>query len=1739
MFKKYLVLLITFVFVFSLVPIAMMQSGDPLAPDGETAQTYYAPFPVDITLDGDLADWEGVPRVRMAGLDTNIVFAAAANADNMFFMADVTDSNIISGEHGVDYWNEDSVEFYLNGTGDLTLRSYIDGVSQVTVPALNKDLPSEEAILSGVQNSQAQATVEVVETETGYRIEMAVPLETDVWSITPAHGETIGFQVHLNGASTGNRDTKLIWSMFDTSDQSYLNPGVFGYLIFYEIGQTDRPEPPTAEEGGAEIVQVDASALYRNGNLPPAARVIDLMARMTLDEKIAQMTLVEKNSILADDITELGIGGLLSGGGGYPTDNQTQTDMNTPAGWAQMVSSFQDYALQSRLAIPLIYGVDAVHGHNNMRGAVIFPHNIGLGATRDADLVAEVCRITALEMVATGIYWNYSPVVAVPQDIRWGRTYEAFGQDTDLVSELATACLTGMQGEDLSLDTTVLGTPKHYVGDGGAEWGTSTTGEYQIDQGVMNVDEATLREIHLPPYIDAVENGAQSIMISYSSWNELKMHAEQYLITEVLKGELGFDGFIVTDWAGVDQISDEYYDSVVASINAGIDMVMVPYNYLSFIDTVKRAVNNGDIEIARIDDAVRRILTVKFEMGLFEHPYPNEALLTDVGSSQHRAVARQAVAESQVLLKNDGDLLPLGDVGTVFIAGEAANDIGLQSGGWTIEWQGAVGDITEGTTILEGIQNAIPDQEVVYSVDGTFEGTAPVGIVVVSEQPYAEGVGDDPDLILSDTDLATIDAIRGQVDQLVVVIISGRPLMIANHMDNWDAVVAAWLPGSEGAGVADVLLGYAPFTGTLPVVWPKSVDQLPLPIDDPLFEFGYGLATEATREMVAATHVLADFEAPLPDIVQDSFGNNLGFVPWGDVEGNVALSVEDGTLAMNYNIGAWGGFSHVFSDGENWTAQDWRAFEGLQFSLFGNNTGGTIQVEIFDNRTTEGDSAERWFYHITDDFEGWQDFQIPFSDFQRRSDWQPGGAPDDGFGLNAVSGYAFGLPAGTGPQTAYLDNIMLYGGIPGAVVTEHVPFVPGSEKEAVDDDTSAEETDDGAAVTGTVVGEAAAVTDFEMDELPDITQDEAGNNLGFVAWGDTAENVVIAITDSAPDRDGDTHALEINYNIGAWGGFAYGPGSENVWTTLDWTAYDGLQFWLYGNETGGIVQLEIFDNRNPDIAGDSAERWFYRITDDYAGWKQFTIPFSDFQRRSDWQPDGAPDDGLGLDAVSGYAFGFPAGVGSQTTYLDQVEVVTLVPGEVNESASEQMVVVDDFELDALPAFVQDEFNNNIGYVPWGDTEGNVAISVANDAPTRPDQDADNTVLAAAYDISAWGGFSHVFTDGENWVGADWSDFYGIQFWYYGNNTGGTTQFEIFDNRAPGGTTDSAERWFYHIADDYEGWQLFQIPFSDFQRRTDWQPDGAPDDGLGLNEVSGYAFGFPAGVGSQTTYIDQIALYGGASDAEVTADVPDEEAPETEIVEVTDYPWDGEWTLIWADEFDAEAGSSPNPDNWTCEIGGWGWGNQEHQFYTDRTENVAHNGEGQLVITAIQETLEDTDCWYGECQYTSARCISRGKVEFTYGKVEARMRLPYGQGIWPALWMLGADFDTVGWPDSGEIDIMENIGMEPTIVHGTIHGPGYSGSAGIGRGYDLGVPVADDYHVYGIEWEPNVIRWYVDGEQHLEITPDLLNGREWVYNHDFFLIMNLAVGGEWPGYPDDTTVFPQTVEVDWLRVYQRQ
>ena len=637
----------------------------------------------------------------------------------------------------------------------------------------------------------------------------------------------------------------------------------FLFLLSFVVSacspQTVATDTPT--EAAVVATESLGPVVYTDSTQPVEKRIEDLLARMTLEEKIGQMTQVEKNSIKPGDITKYFIGSILSGGGGSPEENTAQA-------WYAMVEGFQKEALATRLQIPIIYGVDAVHGHGNLLNATVFPHNIGLGAANNPELMEKIGRATAEEMLATGIPWNFAPVVAVVQDARWGRTYEGFGEETELVTSLGTAYLKGLQTltkEDEAVagqSIFVLATPKHYIGDGATIWSSSRTNDYELDQGNMQVPEELLRKLYLPPYQSAVEAGAMNVMASFSSWKGTKMHGQQYLLTQVLKDELGFNGFIVSDWQGMDQIyPDDYYASIVTSVNAGMDMNMVPYDYVKFIETMKDAVNNGDIPESRVDEAVRRILRVKFALGLFERPMPDTKYQGTVRSREHLELARQAVRESLVLLQNENEVLPL-DKSTpvIFVAGEGANDIGLQSGGWTLEWLGKPGNDNEGTTILSGIRAAAGSgTRIEYNRDGDFsefndtEGNpliANVGIVVLAEQPYSEGVGDQADISLTQDETSLILEIEKRSETVVVILISGRPRVITEQLPLAGAWVAAWLPGTEGGGIGDVLFGDFPFSGKLSYSWPRSNEQLPINInnsadktgcDAPLFPFGYGL----------------------------------------------------------------------------------------------------------------------------------------------------------------------------------------------------------------------------------------------------------------------------------------------------------------------------------------------------------------------------------------------------------------------------------------------------------------------------------------------------------------------------------------------------------------------------------------------------------------------------------------------------------------------------------------------------------------------------------------------------------------------------------------------------------------------------------------------------------------------------------------------------------------------------------
>lgn len=652
---------------------------------------------------------------------------------------------------------------------------------------------------------------------------------------------------------------------------------------------------------------------YQNPALGVEQRVSDLLGRMTLQEKIGQMLQVERLAASPGQVGSNFIGSVLSGGGSNPVPN-------TKEAWASMVNGYQAAAMGTRLGIPILYGVDAVHGHNNVYGATIFPHNVGLGAANDESLTRRIGAATAKEIRATGIQWDFAPCLCAPQDIRWGRTYEGYSEDPTIVSRLGTAYVEGLQGlpgdAGFLKGTKAVGTVKHWLGDG-----NTTAGD---DQGNITLSESQL-DPFIQPYREAIQAGARSVMISLTTWNGAKMHASSHLITTMLKQGLGFDGIVVSDWNGAYSLVNQgvypnYSDALKATVNAGIDMFMEPDNWSQFIPTLTALVNSGQVSQTRINDAVSRILRVKFQAGLFEAPYSDPSLLTDgsFGGTQHRALAREAVRKSAVLLKNEGKLLPLSKNAKLFVAGSKANDIGTQSGGWTISWQGSSGAITPGTTILQGIQAAAANPaNITYSSNGSGAAGHDAAIVVVGEDPSAEMMGDvgpgqpRPNLDLSAADQAVLANVAASGVPMTVVLLSGRPMTISGMLPDWEAFVAAWLPGTEGAGIADVLFGDYDFTGKLPFTWPRDMTQIPLTYKDsgytPLFPIGYGLnaLSGGVRElpgMIEAENYNASFGVLSEPSSDAGGGLNVGFIETGDWMEYRVLAPSAGTYKLRLRV---------------------------------------------------------------------------------------------------------------------------------------------------------------------------------------------------------------------------------------------------------------------------------------------------------------------------------------------------------------------------------------------------------------------------------------------------------------------------------------------------------------------------------------------------------------------------------------------------------------------------------------------------------------------------------------------------------------------------------------------------------------------------------------------------------------------------------------------------------------------
>jgi beta-glucosidase len=618
-----------------------------------------------------------------------------------------------------------------------------------------------------------------------------------------------------------------------------------------QVQQAEAPaaEAPLAEAEDAGSCLMPALPMAKvtassDGSFPSAA-CVDLgravVARLTLREKLGQMVQAERRDLgNGQDVQDLSLGSVLSGGGSSPAPN-------LPIEWAKMVNGFRQRSLDSSSHLPLLYGIDAVHGHNNVKDAVLFPHNIGLGAARDADLVRRIGAATAQAVAGTNIDWTFAPVIAVARDERWGRTYESFGESPELAELLGPAMIQGLQGERLGRQpNSVLACAKHFVGDGNTAGGK--------DQGDALLTMEQIRTQLLPAYKKSIEAGVGSVMVSFSSVEGVKMHCHGPLLNDVLKTELGFGGLLVSDWEAVELLPGDYATQLSSAINAGLDMVMKPKSTRQFLSTMEELVPSR-IPLERVDEAATRIITVKCELGMLKETayapdrsgqLPISDAISTISSQEHRELAREAVRKSLVLLKNENQRLPLAKTAKrIVVAGRNANDIGNQSGGWSIEWQGQGGPITRGTTIFEGLKAAASGTEVVFSEDGSGAAGADVGIVVLGERPYAEGKGDDQDLELDAKEVAAAQAIANAKVPLVVVLVSGRPMLLDPVLPLAEAIVAAWLPGTEGQGIADVLFGDFDFVGTLPHSWPRSLSQIPINVGDanydPLFPYGFGL----------------------------------------------------------------------------------------------------------------------------------------------------------------------------------------------------------------------------------------------------------------------------------------------------------------------------------------------------------------------------------------------------------------------------------------------------------------------------------------------------------------------------------------------------------------------------------------------------------------------------------------------------------------------------------------------------------------------------------------------------------------------------------------------------------------------------------------------------------------------------------------------------------------------------------
>jgi beta-glucanase (GH16 family) len=867
----------------------------------------------------------------------------------------------------------------------------------------------------------------------------------------------------------------------------------------------------------------------------------------------------------------------------------------------------------------------------------------------------------------------------------------------------------------------------------------------------------------------------------------------------------------------------------------------------------------------------------------------------------------------------------------------------------------------------------------------------------------------------------------------------------------------------------------------------------------------------------ALTVIVDDFESSLP-AGEDAYGNGIGFITWGDFWTGTTVAItttlvgdsdplarpgqagDTHLLKFEANVNGWGGLTHAFEneDVDTWVTQDWTSYEGISFWLYGQNTGNDLLFEIQDNRNPGSTVAdvEIWSHAFVDDFSGWRLFMLDFDDdFIRKEIGN--GAPNDGFGRDEVHGWAFGtLNTGGATVTYYLDNVAL-------------------------------------------IVRTTIVDDFE-DGLPS-GEDAHGNGIGFVTWGDFWTGTTVAITTTLvadddplalPGQSGDNHLLQFEANVNGWGGLTHAFENEDVdtWVTQDWTSYEGIAFWLYGQNTGNDLLFEVQDNRNPGSTVADVEIWSHAFVDDFSGWRLFILDFDeDFVRKE--IGNGAPNDGFGRDEVHGWAFGtLNTGGATVTYYLDNVMVY-------GNTGSDQ------------PLFAA--FTSGRASVIEGQT------AVLTVALSR----VHTETVTVAYATAESNGRPYQYTAVSGTLtfpAGTLTQTISIDTYHDGKHTRDVrVAVNLYEEDVPLGFQRRAVLTIVDIdpadprlVDDFQAAHPFIYQEGDvalsITTLTDDNPLAVPgqwayEDVLTVEYDGPASFGRVFAQGQDWSGYDGLSFwfYGRNSGETITFQLRENMAATTADVDPND------WVLVWSDEFDGPAGTRPNPNVWKFEVGDGalnnivGWGNSEFQYYTDSAENSFMDGDGNLVIR-LQDTAPDTDlvCWYGPCEYTSARLLTQDRLDFEYGRIEARVLVPDGPGgLWPAFWMLGSNIPEVGWPQSGEIDIMEYVSRLPNEIFGTIHGPGYQGGASFGNIYNFGEPVANAYHTYAVEWMPDLIIWYVDDIQYHQAVPANVAPNEWVFNHPFFMLLNAAIGGNFGGPISGAMTFPQDTLVDYVRVYQ--